>query len=109
MVFEVVFFFLSLTALGFWLLTSDAVADWRRIIRARHVRRLMRSLDGKPITQAEAVLGPPSEIIDGAGGRHLYVWKGPDVQSIPSAPSLLIITMTVDSAGVVTHVAVEER
>jgi hypothetical protein len=61
------------------------------------------------VVQAETVLGPPVEIVNGSGGRSLYVWKDPASRAIPRAASLLIITLTVDAAGIVTHTAYEER
>ena len=109
MVFEVLFFFVFLFGLGFWLITSEALADWRRIRRANRVRRLIHTFEGKEVARAEAVLGPATEIIAGSTGRRLYVWKGPDSKSIPPAAPLLIVTLTVDATGIVTHVAAEER
>jgi hypothetical protein len=109
LVFEVLFFFVSLIGLGLWLLSTEALADWRRIRRSNRVRRLIHTFDGKEVARAEAVLGPATEIITGSAGRRLYVWKGPSSNSIPAAASLLIITITVDATGIVTHVAAEER
>lgn len=109
MVFEVVFFFLSLFALGLWLLLSDTAGQWRRYWRARRVGRLLRSIEGGEVVRAEQLLGPPREILTGSGGRSLYVWKGPESRSIPRAAPLLIITLTVDAAGKISHAAWEER
>jgi len=109
LVFEVVFFFVSLTVLGLWLLARDEAEVWRGAWRARRVRQLLRTFDGKELARAENVLGPASEIVNGSRGRRLYVWKDPVARGIPSAASLLIITLTVDGAGIVTHVAWELR
>ena len=57
MVFEVLFFFVFLFGLGFWLITSEALADWRRIRRANRVGRLIHTFEGKEVARAEAVLG----------------------------------------------------
>ncbi|MFN0105055.1 MAG: hypothetical protein ACKV2U_23595 [Bryobacteraceae bacterium] len=107
MVFEVVFFFVSLSVLGLWLFAREALGDWRRRNRARRVRALLQTLPGKDLTRAEAILGPAVEIVAGSGGRRLFVWKAPAV--FPEASPLLIITLTVDAAGIVTHAAWEER
>jgi hypothetical protein len=109
LVFEVVFFFVSLSALGAWLFAREGLYQWRLRHRARRVQSLLRGLEGRPVVQAETVLGPPVEIVNGSGGRSLYVWKDPASRAIPRAASLLIITLTVDAAGIVTHTAYEER
>ena len=109
MVFEVLFFFVSLFALGLWLFLSDAFSQWRTLWRARRVASLLSSLEGREVAQAEMVLGPPREILTGSGGRSLYVWKGPESRYIPRAAPLLIITLTVDAAGKISHAAWEER
>ena len=109
MVFEVVFFFLSLTALGAWLLARDAFADWRRAYRGRCVTALLASLEGGGIARAEAALGTPTEIVNGLGGRSLYVWKAPLSRAIPAAAPLLIVTLIADAEGAVTEAHWEER
>jgi hypothetical protein len=109
LVFEVLFFFVFLYGLGFWLITSEALADWRRIRRAKCVRHLIHTFEGREVARAEAVLGPATEIITGFTGRRLYVWKGPESKSIPPADPLLIVTLTIDRTGIVTNVAAEER
>lgn len=109
MVFEVVFFFVSLFALGLWLLLSDTAGQWRRFWRARRVGMLLRELEGGEVVRAEKLLGPPREIVAGSGGRALYVWKDPPSAAIPPAAPLLIITLTVDAAGKISHAAFEER
>ncbi|HEU0122418.1 MAG TPA: hypothetical protein VFQ91_17945 [Bryobacteraceae bacterium] len=111
MVFEVVFFFVSLFVLGLWLLTSDTVRDARHWYRACRVRKLMEELEGAPVALAETLLGPPLEVDTGASGRTLYVWKGPDTKAIPDAQAspLLIVTLTVDSNRLVIHAGWEER
>jgi hypothetical protein len=109
LVFEGVFFFVSLTALGLWLFAREALFDWRLAYRARRVRVLLDSFVGHQISYAETVLGPPVEIVSGASGRSLYVWKGPDSRAIPRAATLLILTLTVDASGIVTHAVAEER
>lgn len=109
MVFDVVFFFLALSALGLWLFIREGMADWRRWYRARRVKALLSSLEGRDVGRAEAVLGPAGEIISGSSGRTLYVWKEPVARAIPEAASLLIITITVNGAGVITHAGWEER
>ena len=109
MVFEVLFFFVSLFVLGLWLFVSDALSQWRRYWRAYRVGRLLRSLEGGEVARAEMLFGPPREIVAGSGGRSLYVWKGPDSRFIPSAAPLLIITLTVEASGKISHAAWEER
>lgn len=109
MVFEVLFFFASLTALGLWLFAREYFADWRRAYRARRVQSFLDSIEGRETARAEALLGPADEIIQGMAGRRLYVWKGPVTRGLPSASTLLIITLTVDAAGIITHAACEER
>jgi hypothetical protein len=109
LVFEVVFFFFSLTALGFWLIARDAIAGWRRAYRRRRVAVLLAGLEGGGIGRAEAALGPPAEIVNGLGGRRLYVWKAPVARAIPRAEPLLIITLIVDADGAVTEANWEER
>ena len=107
MVFEVVFLFASLFALGVWLFVREALAGWRQRFRARQVERFLRELEGREVARAEARLGEASEIHRGSGGRRLYVWKGP--RSVPEAGQLLIVTLTVDASGTVTNAAWEER
>jgi hypothetical protein len=109
LVFEVLFFFVSLTVLGLWLFAREALFGWRLRYRARRVRALLDSFEGHEAVRAEAVLGPPFEIVNGSGGRSLYVWKGPVTRVIPAAGTLLILTLTVDAAGIVTQAVAEER
>ena len=109
MVFEVVFFFVSLTALGAWLFAREALSDYRRRYRGRRVDELLRPLEGRELARAEALFGPADEVLGGSGGRRLYVWKAPQRPHLPAAGPLLIITITVDGAGLVTHAAWEER
>lgn len=109
MVFEVVFFFASLTVLGLWLILRDFLDRFRQRYRARRVDELLAPLPGREVARAEALFGTPHEVLDGSGGRRLYVWKSPVTRAIPRAPALLIITLTVDGAGNVTHAAWEER
>ena len=109
MVFEVVFFFVSLTVLGAWLFAREALSDFRRRYRGRRVDEMLAPLAGREVARAEALLGRADEVLAGSGGRRLYVWKAPRRPGIPSAAPLLIITITVDGAGIVTHAAWEER
>jgi hypothetical protein len=109
LVFEFVFFFLSLFALGLWLFAGDTYADGRRWYRARRVGKLLRALEGRDVARAQNALGRPSEVIHGSGGRSLYVWKDYAPGALPGASTLLIITLTVDGAGLVTHAGWEER
>ena len=107
MVFEVIFFFVSLTALGFWLFAREATVDWRRRYRARRAQALLNDWDRQPVQKAEARLGPPNEIVNGSNGRSLYIWKDPP--RIPKAQTLLIITLTVNAQAQITATALEER
>ncbi|MBI2688220.1 MAG: hypothetical protein HYX27_18100 [Acidobacteria bacterium] len=109
MVFEVLFFVALFFTLLLWLFARDAYTDLRRVYRARRVTAVLRAIEGKPVAHAESILGPPDEIVSGSGGRSLYEWKGPATKSIPAATMLLIVTVTVDAAGIVTHAAWEER
>ena len=107
MVFEVIFFFVSLTALGFWLFAREATVDWRRRYRNRRVQSLLNKWEGQPVQKAESVLGTPNEIVNGSAGRSLYIWKDPP--KIPKAQTLLIITLTVNAQAQITATALEER
>ena len=107
MVFEVIFFFVSLTVLGFWLFAREATVDWRRQYRNRRVQALLNAWDGQSVQKAEARFGPPNEIVNGSAGRSLYIWKDPP--KIPKAQTLLIITLTVNAQAQITQSALEER
>jgi len=109
LVFEVLFFFVSLFVLGLWLFAREAAGQLRHWRRARRVNALLKTLEGGDIVRAETILGPPVEIVPGSGGRSLYVWKAPEAPEIPRAEPLLIVTLTADAAGRVTSVAWEER
>jgi hypothetical protein len=107
LVFEVIFFFVSLTVLGFWLFAREATVDWRRNYRSRRVQALLQKWEGQSVQKAESRLGPPTEIVNGSSGRSLYIWKDPP--SIPKASTLLIITLTVNAQAKITATALEER
>ncbi|MBL8237632.1 MAG: hypothetical protein JNM66_09450 [Bryobacterales bacterium] len=109
MVFEVVFFFVSLTALGAWLFVREGLDSWRLRRRSLRVDLLLAGLQGKSAVHAESLLGPPFEIVFGSQGRSLYIWKDPVTPAIPIAATLLIITLTVEADGCISHVAAEER
>lgn len=100
---------MSLTVLGFWLFAREATVDWRRRYRARRVQALLTGFEGRPVLRAEEVLGTPWEIVNGSAGRALYIWKGPHAKGIPVAATLLIVTLTVEADGRVSHAVFEER
>lgn len=105
--FEVLTFYASLIGLFVWLVLSDTLADWRRWFRFHRVKAVLRTLEGKEVARAEAAFGPAQEVVSGSEGRRLYVWKSP--AALPPAATLLIITVTVDGGGIVTHAGWEER
>lgn len=73
------------------------------------MRTILQTMEGKELAGAEAMLGPATEIVNGSGGRRLYLWKAPECRAIPHADLLLIITLTVNADGIVTHATWDER
>lgn len=95
--------------LGAILVAKDWKSGLQRRWRGRRMKALIRKFPGREVERAKAVLGAPSEVVTGKGGRRLYVWKNPERGNIPSSPDLLIVTLTVDGAGIVSQATWEVR
>lgn len=85
------------------------VSRVRARIRGRRIDAMVKSMDGQRIQDAEKLFGPPLEVVDGTTGRQLYIWKSPPSEQFPPGPGLLIVTLTVDSHGWITHAVWKAR
>lgn len=106
MVIELLVFFAFF--LAFYAFALSRIArNWLRYRRrTRWLERTISSLEGRRVETAAAALGLPSEVIDGADGRALWVWKAPPA---PAAPGLVILSLDVNASGVVTGGAWRSR
>jgi hypothetical protein len=107
--FEITLFFLSILGLGVLLFARDWWRAAREGWRVRRMEVLLVRLLGHRVEEAEALLGPVSELATGSDGRRLYVWKGPTGQRVPRAPSLLIVSITTNEEGKILDFAQETR
>ncbi len=106
---EILTLFSFLLILGLVLVARDWTTTYRLRRRRTYMNRLMGQLTGQPMRRANVVLGDPTEIVTGSGGRQMYVWKGPEQKKIPEAPELLIVTIIADADGTITKAAWESR
>jgi hypothetical protein len=108
-VFEFVFFMVSVLSLLVWLIGRTLFQDWQQRRRGRQWDRLVRWLIHKDLARAQSLFGAPDESFPGSDGRRLYVWKGPEQPGVPRSPRLLIITVTTGAGGVIERAVWEER
>jgi hypothetical protein len=77
---------------------------WREQRRNRWLAALGRELDGRPMEDTFAQLGPPCEMFHGRG-RTMYEWKSPPAGNFPKGRGLLIVYVIADGNDRVTEVA----
>lgn len=106
---EILTLFSFVLILGLVLVAKDWTTVYRQRRRRNYMNALMGRLEGQPLRRANVALGVPTEIVTGSGGRQMYVWKGPERETIPEAPELLIVTIIADAEGTITKAAWESR
>ena len=89
------------------ILYGVAVAGWVRKTRGNKRReemleRMLGALRGRKIQEATKDFGEPSEIVFGSSGARLYIWKEPAGPALPRGSGVVVITVNVDPADVVT-------
>jgi hypothetical protein len=99
--FEILALFFSLTALSFYLLFDYYRDRWRDERLGRKLVRLLNALQGKPVASAIEQLGDPSEILEGASGRRLYIWNSHRAPRLPKDKEFVVVSLTVDEQGTV--------
>lgn len=102
MVFEFVAFILI-----FAILYGIAVTGWIRKARGNKQReamlnQMLGALRGRRIQEAAEQFGEPSEIVFGSSGARLYIWKQPAGPALPKGSGVVVITVNVDAADIVT-------
>ncbi|MCX6586857.1 MAG: hypothetical protein NTX13_09810 [Acidobacteria bacterium] len=106
---EILALFSFVLMLGLVLLAKDWAAAYRTRRRRRYLDALMGRLEGRPLGEANAALGEPTELAAGSEGRLLSVWKDPAAGGIPEAAELVIVTIVSDAEGRITKAAWESR
>ena len=104
---EPVFFFLFVCGCLLIAYSRMIARRLRERRRRRWLAALGRELDGRPMEDAFAQLGPPCEMIRGRG-RTMYEWKSPPA-GFPSGRGLLIVYVIADSNGRVKEVTSNVR
>lgn len=96
-------YFFAILALG-----RAALRRWRTYRRERSLWKWSSSVLGNSVENLVADFGPPFDVFRG-DTRTLYEWKFPPATGFPPGPGLLIIYVTVDNAGAVTHAVWQTR
>jgi putative component of toxin-antitoxin plasmid stabilization module len=93
-------FIIETTILILGVLTLSAWSFFREYRKGRRDRReaqrlkeMLARLEGGTLTDAQTEFGFPNEVVEGASGRKLYVWK------IFEEDQVLILTATAESTG----------
>lgn len=100
---EIVAFFLIVA-----ILYGIAVLRWAAKARRNRQREeklngMLEHLRGRKIQEATRDFGEPSEIVFGSSGARLYIWKEPAGPVLPRGSGIVVITVKVDPADVVTE------
>jgi hypothetical protein len=98
-VLEVLIFIFSVSGLFAWAYFKDVRHERRDAIQARRMDKLIRDWEGRSTTDLN--LGPPYEIIEGASGRSLHIWRCPPTQKLPRGNGILVVSLTVSPDGVI--------
>ena len=90
------------------ILYGIAVAGWALKARRNRQREIqlngmLAQLQGRKIQEATRDFGEPSEILFGSSGARLYIWKEPAGPRLPRGSGVVVITVKVDPADVVTE------
>jgi len=109
MLWEVILLILSVTLLCCYSILQELLSNLRERRRAKAIGVELSHLPGKMAWEAERVLGPPTEIVDGSSGRQLYIWKALDLPHIPRSSSLMVVTLTINSDGSVSDTHWQQR
>jgi hypothetical protein len=100
MFYEPLIFVAALLLLGLWLLSDDLRRRMKEVRRRERLNELVTPMRGQRYEALVETLGPPTELIAGASGRTLYVWKAPAIGRLPHDGRKLTITATVNEEGV---------
>ena len=109
MLWEVILLILSITALCCYSIGRELLLRYRDIKRADAMGEELSHLPGKTAWAVERRFGPPTEIVEGASGRYLYIWKALSLPHIPKGGGLLVMTLTVSPDGTVTDTHWQQR
>ncbi|MBM3762182.1 MAG: hypothetical protein FJW36_18275 [Acidobacteria bacterium] len=109
MLWEVILLILSVTLLCCYSILREFLSNRRTQRRANAIGSELSQLPGKMAWEAEQVFGPPTEIVEGTSGRHLYIWKSLDLPRIPHGNSLLVVTLTINADGSVAETHWQQR
>jgi hypothetical protein len=109
MLWEVILLVLSVTLLCCYSIAQEMLLNWRNQRRAMAMGEQLNQLPGKSAWDAEKILGPPTEIVEGTSGRHLYIWKSLNLPNIPKGGGLLVVTLTVGADGSVAETHWQQR
>ena len=109
MLWEVILLILSVTLLCCYSIAQEVLNNYRDNRRAQAMGNQLSHLPGKTVWEVEKVFGPPTEIVEGTSGRHLYIWKAFNLPTIPKGNGLLVVTLTVGPDGSIAETHWQQR
>jgi hypothetical protein len=92
-VIETTILILGVLALSAWSFYREYRKSRRDRRDAERLKRSLAKLEGRTLSHAESEFGFPSEVVEGASGRKLYVWK------IFQQDRVVILTATAEPTG----------
>jgi hypothetical protein len=90
---ETTILILGVLALSAWSFFREYRAGRRDRKESQRLKQMLARIEGRTLSDAQTEFGFPSEVVEGASGRKLYVWK------IFEDDRVLILTATAEATG----------